>query len=182
MTDDFHAPDVSLVVPVYEEVESLPELADRIRAACDGAGLTFEAWLIDDGSRDGSWTAIEAIAQDDARFNGIRFRRNYGKSAALAVGFERASGRVVVTLDADLQDDPDEIPSLVAMVDGERGEMGHDLVSGWKRTRHDPLGKTLPSRFFNAVTRHFSGIKAARFQLWTESVPTRSRQERARLW
>ena len=152
-------PDVSLVVPIYEEVESLPELADRIRAACEGASLSFEAWLIDDGSRDGSWTAIESIAQADVRFNGIRFRRNYGKSAALAVGFERAAGRVVVTLDADLQDDPDEIPQLVALVDGERGEVGQDLVSGWKRTRHDPLGKTLPSRFFNAVTRHFSGIK-----------------------
>ncbi len=159
MTHDALAPDVSLVVPVFEEVESLPILADRIRAACDESGLTFEAWLVDDGSRDGSWAVIEAISQADERFTGIRFRRNYGKSAALAIGFERARGRVVVTLDSDLQDDPDEIPLLVAMVDGEKGKEGYDLVSGWKRTRHDPLGKTLPSRFFNAVTRHFSGIK-----------------------
>jgi glycosyltransferase involved in cell wall biosynthesis len=159
VTDGAHAPDVSLVVPVYEEVESLPELADRIRASLDDANLSFEAWLVDDGSRDGSWTAIEAIAEADPRFRGVRFRRNYGKSAALAVGFERARGRVVVTLDADLQDDPDEIPSLVRMVEGAPGEVGFDLVSGWKETRHDPIGKTLPSRFFNAVTRHFSGIR-----------------------
>jgi glycosyltransferase involved in cell wall biosynthesis len=146
-------PDLSLVIPAYDEAESLSELADRIRAACDGAGLTFEAWIIDDGSRDATWDTIEALHADDPRFAGLRFQRNYGKSAALAVGFERACGRYVVTLDADLQDDPAEIPALVAIL-----EDGHDLVSGWKKTRHDPVTKTIPSRFFNFVTRTFSGI------------------------
>ncbi len=147
-------PAVSIVVPVFEEAESLPELADRIRQACDGAGLSFETWFIDDGSHDDSWRVIEGIAEADARFRGIRFRRNYGKSAALAVGFARAAGTYVVTMDADLQDDPAEIPGLVAMLE----DGGFDLVSGWKKKRHDPLSKTIPSRFFNAVTRAFSGI------------------------
>lgn len=148
------APDVSIVVPVYEEAESLPELADRIRAACEGAGLSFEVWLVDDGSADDSWRVIGDLADRDERVRGVRFRRNYGKSAALAVGFERAAGRYVVTMDADLQDDPAEIPLLVDQLERE----GFDLVSGWKKTRHDPLSKTIPSRFFNAVTRFFSGI------------------------
>ena len=147
-------PDVSLVIPAYEEAESLPELAGRIRAACEGAGLAFEAWLIDDGSKDATWAAIERLAAEDDRFRGVRFRRNYGKSAALAVGFERARGRYVVTMDADLQDDPAEIPRLVDAL--EAGP--YDLVSGWKRTRHDPLSKTVPSKFFNGVTRMLSGI------------------------
>ena len=142
-------------MPVYEEAESLPELASRIRAACEGAGLTFEVWLVDDGSRDDSWRVIEGLAEADRCFRGIRFRRNYGKSAALAVGFERAKGRYVVTMDADLQDDPAEIPLLVEQL--ENGPF--DLVSGWKKTRHDPLSKTIPSRFFNGVTRALSGIK-----------------------
>ena len=146
-------PDLSIVVPVYEEEASLPELARRIRAACDEAGCSFEAWLVDDGSADSSWAVIEALHAEDPRFAGIRFRRNYGKSAALAVGFERAEGRYVVTLDADLQDDPAEIPALVA-----RLEEGYDIVSGWKKKRRDPLSKTVPSRFFNFVTRKISGI------------------------
>ncbi len=146
-------PDLSIVVPVYEEEASLVELAARVRAACEGAGLSFEAWLVDDGSEDRSWAVIEALHDEDPRFAGIRFRRNYGKSAALAVGFEKARGRYVVTLDADLQDDPAEIPGLVA-----RLEEGYDLVSGWKKTRRDPLSKKVPSRFFNAVTRGISGI------------------------
>ena len=144
-------PDLSVVVPVYAEAESLPELADRIREAL--AARTFEVWLVDDGSRDDSWDVIEALCAADPRFHGVRFRRNYGKSAALAVGFERARGRFVATLDADLQDDPAELPAMVA-----RLEAGADLVSGWKQTRNDPLEKTLPSRFFNGVTRIFSGI------------------------
>ncbi len=148
------APDVSIVVPVFEEAESLPELAAGIRAACEGAGLAFEAWLVDDGSRDDSWPVVEGIALADGRFRGVRFRRNYGKSAALAVGFERATGRYVVTMDADLQDDPAEIPRLVEML--ETGPF--DLVSGWKRKRHDPIEKRLPSRFYNFVTRKLSGI------------------------
>ncbi len=147
-------PEVSIVVPAYEEVDSLPELAARIRAACDGAGLSFEVWLVDDGSADGTWAAVEALHAEDVRFAGLRFRRNYGKSAALSVGFERARGRYVVTIDADLQDDPAEIPALI-----ERLEEGYDLVSGWKQTRRDPLAKKIPSRFFNAVTRAISGIR-----------------------
>ncbi|HYE58658.1 MAG TPA: glycosyltransferase family 2 protein [Rhodothermales bacterium] len=147
-------PDVSIIVPVYDEAESLPELVARIRAACEEAGLSFEVWMVDDGSKDNSWGRIQAFAEEDARLHGIRFRRNYGKSAALAVGFQQATGRYVVTLDADLQDDPAEIPQLVAMM--ETG--AYDLVSGWKQTRHDPLTKTIPSRFFNTVTRVSSGI------------------------
>lgn len=146
-------PALSLVIPVYDEAESLPELADRTRAALDGAGLLFEAWLVDDGSTDGSWAEIERLHTADARFAGVRFRRNYGKSAALAAGFARARGRYVATLDADLQDDPDELPQMVR-----RLEAGADLVSGWKRHRQDPLSKTIPSRFFNGVTRWASGI------------------------
>jgi glycosyltransferase involved in cell wall biosynthesis len=147
-------PDLSLVVPAYDEADSLPELATRIREACAEGGYAFEAWIIDDGSRDGTWAAIERLHARDPRFAGVRFQRNYGKSAALAVGFERARGRYVVTLDADLQDDPAEIPALLAML-----EDGHDLVSGWKKTRHDPWTKTVPSRFFNLVTRALSGIR-----------------------
>ena len=144
-------PDLSIIVPVYEEEASLPELAERIRAAC--ADFTFEVWMIDDGSRDKSWAVIQELHRDDERFRGLRFQRNYGKSAALAVGFERVQGRYVVTMDADLQDDPAEIPEMI-----DKLADGHDLVSGWKRKRNDPLSKTIPSRFFNFVTRAISGI------------------------
>ena len=146
-------PDLSIVVPVYNEAESLPALADEIRAACDEAGLTFEAWLVDDGSTDTSWAVIDGLHRADGRFAGVEFRRNYGKSAALAAGFARARGRYVATLDADLQDDPAELPEMVR-----RLEAGADLVSGWKRKRNDPWEKRLPSKFFNAVTRWMSGI------------------------
>lgn len=147
------APDISIVVPVYEEEASLQALATQIRAACADAGFTFEVWLIDDGSRDGSWSVIEGLHDADERFVGLRFQRNFGKSAALAAGFEQATGRYVITMDADLQDDPAEIPHLIAKL-----EEGNDLVSGWKKRRQDPLGKTIPSRFFNFVTRVVSGI------------------------
>ena len=146
-------PDLSVVVPVYNEAESLPALADQIRKAMETAGLTFEVWLVDDGSDDGSWGVTERIHGQDARFAGVRFRRNYGKSAALAAGFARANGRYVATLDADLQDDPAELPEMVA-----RLEAGADLVSGWKRKRNDPWEKRLPSKFFNKVTSGLSGI------------------------
>lgn len=144
-------PDLSIVVPVYNEAESLPELADQIREAL--ADRSFEVWLVDDGSSDGSWNVIQRLNAADRRFAGVRFRRNYGKSAALAAGFHRASGRYVATLDADLQDDPAELPEMVA-----RLEAGADLVSGWKRKRNDPWEKRLPSKFFNGVTRVASGI------------------------
>lgn len=147
-------PDVSLVIPVYEEVDSLEPLAKEIRDACEAASLEFESWLVDDGSRDGSWSAIEAIHRMDARFCGLRLQRNFGKSAALAAGFERVRGRCVVTMDADLQDDPNEISSLVAVI-----AEGYDVVSGWKVSRKDPWHKTAPSRLFNLVTRFVSGIR-----------------------
>jgi glycosyltransferase involved in cell wall biosynthesis len=146
-------PDLSIVVPVYEEAASLPELAEEIRTVCERQGYTFEVWLIDDGSQDESWAVIAHLHEQDPRFAGVRLRRNYGKSAALAVGFARARGRYVVTLDADLQDDPAEIPGLIALL-----EKGYDLVSGWKKKRQDPLSKTIPSHFFNFVTRKLSGI------------------------
>lgn len=146
-------PDLSVVVPVYDEAESLPELAAQIRTVLEAAGLTFEVWLVDDGSRDSSWEVIGRLHREDERLSGVRFRRNYGKSAALAAGFARTHGRYVATLDADLQDDPAELPAMVA-----RLAAGADLVSGWKRRRNDPLEKTIPSRFFNAVTRWMSGI------------------------
>ncbi len=149
-----HEPiDLTVVLPVFEEAESIPELADEIRAVCDESGYTFEALFVDDGSRDESWPVIRDLHAQDPRFGGIRFRRNYGKSAALDVGFERARGRFVVTMDADLQDDPGEIPKLI-----ERLEDGFDLVSGWKKERRDPVSKRVPSKFFNLVTRGISGI------------------------
>ena len=144
---------MSVVVPAYEEADSLPELAERVRAACENAGLSFQVWIVDDGSRDGTWAAVQSLHDDDPRMAGLRFQRNYGKSAALAVGFERAQGTYVVTMDADLQDDPAEIPALI-----EKLEDGYDLVSGWKRDRKDPMRKTIPSRFFNWVTRLMSGL------------------------
>lgn len=146
-------PDLSIVVPVYNEAESLPELARQIRETMDEAGMCFEVWFVDDGSDDGSWKIITALHADDGCMCGIRFRKNEGKSAALAAGFARTRGRFVATLDADLQDDPAELPEMVR-----RLEEGADLVSGWKKTRHDPITKTIPSRFFNAVTRLASGI------------------------
>ena len=145
--------DLSLVVPVFDEEESLPELATSIRSVCDKNEITFEVWFIDDGSSDKSWEVIQSIHATDKRFLGVCLLRNYGKSAALTLGFDRATGRYVITMDADLQDDPAEIPSLIAALDE-----GYDLVSGWKRERQDPLSKTLPSRFFNYVTRKISGI------------------------
>ncbi|MFP4229384.1 MAG: glycosyltransferase family 2 protein [Salinivenus sp.] len=146
-------PDVSVVVPAYEEAESLPELVEGVRSACEDANLSFRLWIIDDGSEDGTWEVVQRLHEEDARVAGLCFRRNYGKSAALSVGFDRVEGRYVVTMDADLQDDPAEIPGLIDTL-----EEGYDLVSGWKKDRKDPLSKTIPSRFFNWVTRLFSGL------------------------
>lgn len=147
--------DISIVIPLFNEQESLPELTSWIDRVVKGEKLTYELIFIDDGSTDDSWAVIEALKANYSEIRAIRFRRNYGKSAALYVGFEAAKGAVVITMDADLQDSPDEIPTLYKMVVNDR----YDLVSGWKGKRHDPLGKTLPSKFFNATARCVSGIK-----------------------
>lgn len=149
------SPQVSIVIPLFNEAESLHELAQRVTAAAIDSSLTFEIVFVDDGSTDGSWQAIEELAESNEQVRAIKFRRNYGKSAALNVGFEAAAGEVVITMDADLQDDPAEIPGLYKMI----VEEGYDLVSGWKKKRHDPVTKRIPSRFFNRVTRMISGIK-----------------------
>ena len=147
-------PDVSVVVPLFNEEESLTELYEWIRRVSDESGLATEIIFVDDGSKDNSWKIIERIAEKDRLARGLKFRRNYGKSAALNAGFEAATGNVVITMDADLQDSPDEIPGLYSMI----MEEGYDLVSGWKKRRHDPFGKTFPSKFFNFTTRLVSGI------------------------
>ncbi|MFI3306414.1 MAG: glycosyltransferase family 2 protein [Rikenellaceae bacterium] len=148
--------DVSVVVPLYNEEESLPELVAWIDRVAQGEGLTYEIILIDDGSTDGSWDVVERICKEYAGVvRAISFGRNYGKSAALYCGFAEAQGEVVFTMDADLQDSPDEISTMRRMILDE----GYDLVSGWKRKRYDPIGKRLPSKFFNAAARVVSGIK-----------------------
>jgi glycosyltransferase involved in cell wall biosynthesis len=148
------AMDVSVIVPSYNENESLPELCSRLKTVLSARSERWEVWIIDDGSNDGSAETLRRLHHDDPRFKMVRFRRNYGKSAALAVGFERAGGDYVITMDADLQDDPDEIPGLIAKL-----EEGWDMVSGWKKKRYDPISKTLPSKFFNFVTGKLSGIR-----------------------
>lgn len=148
--------DISVVVPLYNERESLPELAQWIDSVCKSEGLSYEIIMVDDGSDDGSWQVVEQLkAQYGDKIKAIHFMRNYGKSAALYCGFEAAEGDVVFTMDADLQDSPDEIPAMRKMI----LEQGYDLVSGWKRKRYDPIGKRLPSKFFNWTARTVSGIK-----------------------
>ncbi len=147
--------DLSVVIPLYNEEESLPELLAWLNAVIEKMKVTFEVILIDDGSTDGSWEQIVRLREKYDSLKGVRFRRNYGKSAALNTGFELAAGRVVITMDADLQDNPDEVPELYRMVD----EENFDLVSCWKKKRHDPLNKTFPSRLFNRTARAVSGIK-----------------------
>ena len=148
--------DISVVVPLYNERESLPELAQWIDSVCKSEGLSYEIIMVDDGSDDGSWQVVEQLkAQYGDKIKAIHFMRNYGKSAALYCGFEAAEGEVVFTMDADLQDSPDEIPAMRKMI----LEQGYDLVSGWKRKRYDPIGKRLPSKFFNWTARTVSGIK-----------------------
>ncbi|MFT4062479.1 MAG: glycosyltransferase family 2 protein [Edaphocola sp.] len=150
------APDVSLIIPLLNEEESLPELAAWIERVAQQHNLSYEVIFIDDGSADGSWKVIEHLAAGNRHVKGIKFQRNYGKSAALNEGFKAAQGRVVITMDADLQDSPDEIPELYRMV----VEDGYDLVSGWKKKRYDnALTKNLPSKLYNSVTRRMSGIK-----------------------
>lgn len=146
--------DISVVVPLFNEVESLPELSAWVDRVMVSHGFSYELILVDDGSTDGSWAIIESLRAASPVITGIKFRRNYGKSAALNVGFAAAKGKVVITMDADLQDSPDEIPELYRKITGE----GYDLISGWKKVRHDPKSKTIPTKLFNAVTRKMSGI------------------------
>ena len=147
--------DISVVVPLFNEEESLPELTRWIRRVMDENHFSYEVILVDDGSNDDSWDVIRKLNQEDRFVRGIKFRRNYGKSAALYCGFEAAQGNVVITMDADLQDSPDEIPGLYQMITEEK----YDMVSGWKKKRYDPFTKTLPSKLFNGTARLSSGIK-----------------------
>lgn len=146
--------DISVVVPLYNEDESLPELYAWIERVMKANGFSFEVIFVNDGSTDRSWEVIEELQARSPYVKGIKFRRNYGKSPALYCGFERSQGRVVITMDADLQDSPDEIPELYRMI----VEDGYDLVSGWKQKRYDPLSKTIPTKLFNATARKVSGI------------------------
>lgn len=147
-------PDLSVVIPLYNEEESLKELHGQLRSTLSRMNIRYELLFIDDGSTDRSFQVLRDLKRTDKHIKVVRFRRNYGKSAALSVGFEKAQGNIVVTLDADLQDDPAEIPSLKKRIDE-----GLDLVSGWKKKRKDPISKTIPSRFFNFVTARLTGIR-----------------------
>jgi glycosyltransferase involved in cell wall biosynthesis len=146
--------DISIVIPVYNEDESLPELCSWIQRVVQANRLSYEVILVDDGSTDRSWEIIEELRRSNPHIKGIKFQRNYGKSAALNEGFKAASGEVVITMDADMQDSPDEIPELRRMIREEK----YDMVSGWKKVRHDPVSKTLPSKFFNWTTAKVSKI------------------------
>ncbi|TFF39580.1 glycosyltransferase family 2 protein [Mucilaginibacter psychrotolerans] len=146
--------DISVVVPLYDEVESLPELTSWISKVMAENRYSYEIILVDDGSKDGSWEMILKLKEGNPHIRGIKFRRNYGKSAALNTGFEATKGDVVITMDADLQDSPDEIPGLYRRITEDK----YDLVSGWKAKRYDPLSKTIPTKLFNAATRKMSGI------------------------
>ena len=148
--------DISVVIPLFNEEESLPELTAWIKKVMDEKHFSYEIVMIDDGSKDNSWQVVDNLLKDNPNIKGIRFRRNYGKSAALFCGFDVAQGDVIITMDADLQDSPDEIPELFRMIKNE----GYDLVSGWKKKRRDPLlTKNLPSKFYNWTVRRITGIK-----------------------
>ncbi len=147
--------DISVVIPLYNEEESLPELSAWIERVMNANGFTYEILFIDDGSTDRSLSVIHELAKGNPAIHAVSFSRNYGKSPALNTGFRRAKGDVVITMDADLQDSPDEIPELYRMIK----EDGYDLVSGWKKKRYDPLSKTIPTKLFNAMARKVSGIK-----------------------
>ena len=146
---------ISIVIPLYNEEESLPELHAWIKRVMDSNKFSYEVIFVDDGSTDGSWMVIDALSKENPEVHGVKFRRNHGKSPALYHGFLRTKGDVVITMDADLQDSPDEIPELYRMIK----EEGYDLVSGYKQKRYDPLSKTLPTKLFNATARKVSGIK-----------------------
>lgn len=147
--------DISVIVPLYNEAESLPELEQWIARVMKENSFTYEIIFVNDGSTDNSWEVIRELSQNNPAVKGVCFRRNYGKSPALNTGFVRAQGDVIITMDADLQDSPDEIPELYRMITQE----GYDLVSGWKKKRYDPLSKTIPTKLFNATARKVSGIK-----------------------
>lgn len=146
--------DISIVIPLFNEEESLPELCSWIEKVMNKHNYSYEVFLIDDGSKDNSWQVIEELTVKNSSIKGVKFRRNYGKSAALNIGFQKVSGDVVVTMDADLQDSPDEIPALYDKILKEN----FDLVSGWKQKRYDPLSKTIPTKLFNWAARKASGI------------------------
>ena len=146
---------LSLVIPLLNEADSLPELSDWIARVCAASNFSYEVLFVDDGSTDSSWKKIEELSATNNNVKGIRLRRNYGKSAALQIGFETAQGDVVITMDADLQDSPDEIPELYKMITKDN----YDLVSGWKKKRYDPITKTIPTKIFNWATRKMSGIQ-----------------------
>jgi len=157
--------DISVVIPLFNEAESLPELNAWIERVMDQNGFSYEIIYVDDGSTDNSWEVIEELKDKNPRVSGIKFRRNYGKSPGLHCGFQRAQGDIVITMDADLQDSPDEIPELYRMVK----EDGFDMVSGWKKKRYDPLSKTIPTKLFNATARKFSGVKLHDFNCGLKS-------------
>jgi glycosyltransferase involved in cell wall biosynthesis len=147
--------DISVVVPLLNEDESIPELVEWVKRVMTANNFSYEIVMVDDGSTDNSWKLIQEMSKKDLGVRGIKFKRNYGKSAALQTAFQAVEGDVVITMDADLQDSPDEIPELYRMIT----EDGFDLVSGWKKKRHDPLSKTIPTKLYNGVTRWMSGIK-----------------------
>ncbi|WP_286130427.1 glycosyltransferase family 2 protein [Solirubrum puertoriconensis] len=161
--------ELSIVIPLLNEEESLPELTSWIGRVLQAHGLSYEIILIDDGSTDNSWEVIEELAAADVHIRGIRFNRNYGKSAALDTGFKASEGRVVCTMDADLQDSPEELPELYRLITEER----YDLISGWKKKRYDPLSKTIPTKLFNGVTRWISGIQLHDFNCGLKAYDSR---------
>lgn len=161
--------ELSIVIPLLNEAESLPELTQWIQRVLQARGLSYEVILIDDGSTDNSWEVIEELAQGDPALRGIRFNRNYGKSAALDTGFRATRGRVVCTMDADLQDSPEELPELYRLIT----EEGYELISGWKKKRFDPLSKTIPTKLFNGVTRWISGIQLHDFNCGLKAYDSR---------
>ncbi|MFT6205717.1 MAG: glycosyltransferase involved in cell wall biosynthesis [Spirosomataceae bacterium] len=160
---------ISVVIPLYNEDESLPELHAWIKRVMDEHHYTYEVLFIDDGSKDNSWRVITELKELDSNVRGFRFARNYGKTAALQTGFNAAKGDVVITMDSDLQDSPDEIPGLYKMIKDE----GFDMVSGWKKKRYDPLSKTLPTKLYNAVLRSLSGIELHDFNCGLKAYHSR---------
>ncbi|MBI2966637.1 MAG: glycosyltransferase family 2 protein [Bacteroidetes bacterium] len=148
-------PDISVIIPIFNEEESLPELCTWIDRVMAQNNFSYETILVDDGSTDKTWKVIEQLSAKNNNIRGFRLKKNYGKSAALNTGFDYSKGNVVITMDGDLQDSPDEIPGLVKMIRDD----GYDLISGWKKTRHDPLSKTIPSKLFNLTTGIMSGVK-----------------------